>query len=98
MLRSYANGGILEIVPEGALADAHFSERPDRRLRRLQRLRWARRASGRTLLISQVSIDPEGLRPTSAMTIESAYLTVIQDGRFYGIRADTLTISARVGR
>jgi heat shock protein HslJ len=91
VLRSYANGGTLEIVPEALYADAHFSGARVDGFAGCNDYNGLARASGRTLLISQLASTQKACDDV-VMTFESTYLTVLHDSRFYGIRADTLTI------
>jgi heat shock protein HslJ len=91
VLRSYANGGTLEIVPEGLYADAHFRGARVEGFGGCNDYGALARASGRTLLISQVHATQKACSDVD-MTFESTYLTVLHDSRFYGIRADTLKI------
>ena len=55
VLRSYANGGTLEIVPEGFYADAHFTGDRVDGFAGCNDYAAIARASGRTLLISKAS-------------------------------------------
>ena len=91
VLRSYANGGTLEIVPETLYADAHFSGARVDGFAGCNDYNGLARASGRTLLISQLASTQKACDDI-VMTFESTYLTVLHDSRFYGIRANTLTI------
>ena len=65
VLRSYANGGTLEIVPEALYADARFTRRPGEWLRGLQRLRRARSRQRPDPADLAAHHDPEGVRRRS---------------------------------
>ena len=91
VLRSYANGGTLEIVPEALYADARFSGARIDGFAGCNDYNGLARASGRSLLISQLASTQKACSDV-VMTFESTYLTVLHDSRFYGIRANALTI------
>ncbi len=91
VLRSYANGGTLEIVPDGLYADARFRGARVDGFAGCNDYGALARADGRTLLISQAHATQKACSDV-LMTFESTYLTVLHDSRFYGIRADTLKI------
>jgi len=91
VLRSYANGGTLEIVPEALYADAKFTGARVDGFAGCNDYGAIARASGRTLLISEVHSTQKACDDVS-MTFESTYLSVLHESRFYGIRDDVLTI------
>ena len=91
VLRSYANGGTLEILPETLYADAHFTGARLDGFAGCNDYSALARANGRTLLISQVQTTQKACSDV-VMTFESTYTTVLHDSRFYGVRGDTLTI------
>jgi heat shock protein HslJ len=91
VLHSYANGGTLEIVPDALYADAHFSGARVDGFAGCNDYGAIARASSRTLLVSEVHSTQKACDDIT-MTFESTYLTVLHESRFYGIRADTLTI------
>ena len=97
VLRSYANGGTLEIVPDSLYADAHFTRTRVEGFGGCNEYNGLARASGRQLRISQVATTFMACADL-AMTFESTYLTVLHDSRFYGIRAGTLTIAGADGQ
>ena len=91
VLRSLANGGVLEIVPDGLYADAHFSGKRVDGFAGCNDYGALARPSGRTLLISQVHSTQKACEDI-VMTFESTYLSVLHQSRFFGVLADTLTI------
>jgi heat shock protein HslJ len=97
VLRSYANGGTLEIVPDSLYADATFSRTRVEGFGGCNEYNGLARASGRQLRISQVATTFMACADL-AMTFESTFLTVLHDSRFYGIRAGTLTIAGEDGQ
>ncbi len=97
VLRSYANGGTLEIVPEALYADAKFTGNRVDGFAGCNDYGAIARASGRTLLISQVHATQKACADAE-MTFESTYLSVLHDSRFFGVRADTLTIFGAGGQ
>ena len=96
VLRSYANGGVLEIVPDGLYADARFTGGRVNGFAGCNDYAALVRASGRTLLISQVTSTQKACGDVE-MTFESTFLTALHDSRFYGVRSDVLTIFAAGG-
>jgi heat shock protein HslJ len=96
VLRSYANGGTLEIVPDGLYADARFNGVRIDGFAGCNDYAGLARAGGRTLLISQVASTQKACADIQ-MTFESSFLTALHDSRFYGVRADVLTIYAKGG-
>ena len=97
VLRSYANGGTLEIVPEAFYADAQFGEARVDGFAGCNDYGAIARANGRTLLISQVHSTQKAC-PDEVMTFEATYLSVLHDSQFFGIRANTLTIFGAGGQ
>ena len=97
VLRSYANGGILEIVPNSLYADAKFSRTRVEGFAGCNEYTGVARASGRRLRVSQVAATQMACAEI-AMTFESTFLTALHDSRYYGIRAGTLTIAGDDGQ
>ena len=97
ILRSYANGGTLEIVPEAFYADAQFTGARVDGFGGCNDYGALARASGRSLLISQVHSTQMACND-AVMTFEATYLSVLHESRFFGVRANTLTIFGSGGQ
>ncbi len=91
VLDSYDQAGTLTILPETLYADANFDAYRVSGFSGCNEFDALYRAGGRTLNITQ----PSGTlvacdEPT--MTFEQTYNTLLQQGRFYSVRRDTLTM------
>ena len=97
VLRSYANGGTLEIVPEAFYADAKFTGARVDGFAGCNDYGALARANGRSLLISQAHSTQKACSD-AVMTFESSYLTALHESRFFGVRSDMLTIYGSGGQ
>lgn len=91
VLASYASGGALVIVPEDQYADAEFTAQRVKGFAGCNDYDAVYRTGARLLLVSM----PATTRVTCgevADAFESSYLGLLQQSRFYNVRAGTLTI------
>jgi heat shock protein HslJ len=91
ILRSYAAGDSLVIVPETEYADAQFDRRHVTGLSGCNDYDALYRTGTRSLFISQPSVTLMACDEAS-MAFEQAYLTNLDASRFYSVRRETLTI------
>ena len=96
ILRSYAQGEDLVIVPETQYADAEFDRARVTGLSGCNTYNGLYRTGTRTLLISQVATTLMACDEES-MAFEQAFLTDLQASRFYTVRRETLTIYGSKG-
>src|SRR5262249_29539528 len=96
VLRSYATGGALTIVPESIFADAEFDPHIVRGQSGCNSYRALYEVGARLLRISQVSSTKMACdQPT--MDFEVAYLGLLESSRSFGVRNDTLTVYDKIG-
>lgn len=91
VLSGYANGGVMELVPEGLYADAQFTSGRVTGFAGCNSYGGVARSGARMLLMSQLSATQAACDDLS-MTFESTYLQAMHSSRLYGIRNDRLTI------
>jgi heat shock protein HslJ len=91
ILRSYADGDSLVIVPETEYADAEFDRRHVTGLSSCNDYDALYRTGTRSLLISQPSVTLMACDDES-MAFEQKYLANLDSSRFYSARRETLTI------
>jgi heat shock protein HslJ len=91
ILRSYADGDSLVIVPETEYSDAEFDRRHVTGLSSCNDYDAFYRTGTRSLLISQPSVTQMACDEAS-MAFEQTYLTNLDASRFYSVRRETLTI------
>jgi heat shock protein HslJ len=96
VLRSYAVDGALTIVPDDLYADADFRSQRVTGFAGCNTYDAVYRTGGRMLLVSMAATtlmacaDPAG-------SFETAYLALLNQSRFYNVRADTLAIRGADG-
>jgi heat shock protein HslJ len=91
VLQSYASAGVLTIVPEGQFADAEFVTQRVKGFSGCNDYDAVYRAASRLLLVGRPAVTLMAC-PEPEATFETAYLTLLQQSRFYNIRSDQLTI------
>jgi heat shock protein HslJ len=91
ILRSYADGDSLVIVPETEYADAEFDRRHVTGLSSCNDFDAFYRTGTRSLFISQPAVTLMACDEAS-MAFEQTYLANLQASRFYSVRRETLTI------
>ena len=91
ILRSYADGDNLVIVPETEYADAEFDRLHIAGLSGCNTYDAIYRTGSRSLLISQPSLTLMACDEAS-MAFEQTFLTNLDASRFYSVRRETLTI------
>ncbi len=96
ILRSYADGDTLAIVPETQYADAEFDRSRVVGLSGCNNYNAVYRQGGRTLLISQPALTLMACDEES-MAFEQTYITNLQASRFYSVKRETLTIFGAKG-
>jgi heat shock protein HslJ len=96
ILRSYAQGDTLAIVPETQYADAEFDRSRVVGLSGCNNYNAVYRQGGRTLLISQPALTLMACDEES-MAFEQTYITNLQASRFYSVKRETLTIFGAKG-
>lgn len=92
ILNAYDQAGALTIVPETLFADAEFDGRRVTGNSGCNQFQATYQAGARTILIGATSGTLMACDPAT-MTFEQTFLTLLQAGRFYAIRNDTLTIN-----
>ncbi|HET9085871.1 MAG TPA: META domain-containing protein [Candidatus Limnocylindrales bacterium] len=96
ILRSYADGDTLAIVPETQYADAEFNRSRVTGLSGCNNYDALYRQGGRTLLVSQPSVTLMACDEES-MAFEQTFITNLQASRFYSVKRETLTIFGAKG-
>src|SRR6185295_19138309 len=96
ILRSYADGDTLAIVPETQYADAEFDRSRVTGLCGCNNYNAVYRQGGRTLLISQPALTLMACDEES-MAFEQTFITNLQASRFYSVKRETLTIFGAKG-
>ncbi len=96
ILRSYADGDTLAIVPETQYADAEFDRSRVTGLSGCNHYDALYRQGGRTLLVSQPSVTLMACDEES-MAFEQTFITNLQASRFYSVKRETLTIFGAKG-
>ena len=96
ILRSYADGDTLAIVPETQYADAEFDRSRVVGLSGCNNYNAVYRQGGRTLLISQPALTLMACDEES-MAFERTFITNLQASRFYSVKRETLTIFGAKG-
>lgn len=96
ILRSYADGDSLVIVPETEYADAEFDRRHVSGLSSCNDYDALYRTGTRSLFISQPSVTLMACDEAS-MAFEQTYLANLDASRFYSVRRETLTIFGAKG-
>jgi heat shock protein HslJ len=91
VLRSYASEGALVLVPDDQYADADFRAQRVNGFAGCNDYDAVYRNSGRLLLVT-MPITTRMSCGEAADGFESAFLGLLQQSRFYNVRADTLTI------
>jgi heat shock protein HslJ len=91
VLRSYDVDGTLTIVPDNLYADAEFASNRVRGFAGCNDFEALYRAGGRTLFISQPAVTLMAC-DDETNAFEQAVLAAMDASRFYGVRAQTLTI------
>ena len=91
ILRSYADGDTLAIVPETQYADAEFDRSRVVGLSGCNNYNAVYRQGGGTLLISQPALTLMACDEES-MAFEQTFITNLQASRFYSVKRETLTI------
>ena len=96
VLRSYADGDTLAIIPETQYADAEFDRSRVTGLSGCNDYNALYRTGTRTLLISQPAVTMMACDEES-MAFEQTFLTNLQASRFYSVKRETLTIFGAKG-
>jgi len=96
ILRSYADGDTLAIVPETQYADAEFDRSRVTGLSGCNNYNAVYRQGGRTLLISQPALTLMACDEES-MAFEQTFIANLQASRFYSVKRETLTIFGAKG-
>jgi|tagenome__1003787_1003787.scaffolds.fasta_scaffold20977907_4 heat shock protein HslJ len=96
ILRSYADGDTLAIVPETQYADAEFDRSRVTGVSGCNSYNAVYRQGGRTLLISQPALTLMACDEES-MAFEQTFISNLQASRFYSVKRETLTIFAAKG-
>ena len=93
ILRSYADGDTLAIVPETQYADAEFDRARVTGLSGCNSYNAVYRQGGRTLLVSQPAVTLMACDEES-MAFEQTFLANLQASRFYSVKRETLWCAA----
>jgi heat shock protein HslJ len=96
ILRSYADGEALTIVPETQYADAEFDRSRVTGLSGCNNYNALYRTGTRTLLISQPAVTQMACDEES-MAFEQTFLANLQASRFFSVKRETLTIFGAKG-
>jgi len=96
VLRSYAIDGVLTTVPGDLYADADFRAGRVTGFAGCNEYDAVYRTGGRLLLVSMAKTTRVGCGD-SETAFESSFLTLLDQARFYNVRANTLTIRAATG-
>jgi heat shock protein HslJ len=91
VLRSMSQAGTLTIVPDTEYIDAEFAANRVRGFSGCNNYNARYRTGGRTLFISQASVTFMAC-PEPSMTLEQAYLGLLDASRYFTVRRNTLTI------
>ena len=91
VLDAYNDAGTLTIVPETIYADADFTAHRIQGFSGCNQYSGLYRAGGRTLIISDLSTTLMAC-DEATMAFEQTYTALLEQGRFYTARRDTLTI------
>jgi heat shock protein HslJ len=91
VLRSYASGGALTIVPGDQYADADFTSQRVKGFAGCGNYDAIYRTGGRLLLVSMPVTTLASCGETTD-AFQSSYLALLLDSRFYNVRGDVLTI------
>lgn len=96
VLRSYAVDGVLTTVPNDLYADAYFRAQRVTGFAGCNEYDAVYRTGGRLLLVSMAKTTRVGCGDAET-AFESSFLALLDQARFYNVRADTLTIRAAGG-
>ena len=91
VLQSYDDGSNLTVVPDTVFADAEFANYRVTGTSGCNQYDAVYRSGGRTIFIAQPKITLMAC-DEATMAFEQRYLSLLQGSRYYGIRANTLTI------
>jgi heat shock protein HslJ len=91
ILQSYSSVGILTLVPDDQYADAEFRSNRVSGFSGCNEYDAVYRTGGRLLLVSQAKVTLRAC-PDPAAALETTYLALLAQSRFYNVRDDILTI------
>ena len=91
VVRSFDQNGLMTLVPDGVFADARFGTDRASGTSGCNTYDALYQAGGRTLIVGQPTVTMKACDETT-MAFEQAYLTLLQESRFYTVRNSGLTI------